>query len=71
MKHTDLLRALAIRCRVDRQAALFAVAWLAADQSSEDLQSLLEALDELQRLIGQPDHLTAYEERWGRRPATR
>lgn len=72
MSRADVIRAISIHCRRRHEAALYAMAYLVQEESTETLERLLEALLELQA-VG-PDwksHLAAYAERWGRLPDPR
>lgn len=69
MTRTDILRAIAARCRRSHGAALFAIGWVLLDQETEVLDGLLVALAELDQGNELLDHLEVYyrarNERYG------
>lgn len=68
MHRHDTLRSIAMHCRQSHASALFVVGWFAAAASDEDLEALLSAVHQSERVLGPDGHLAAYAERWGRRP---
>ena len=68
MKESDLLRAIARHARESHASALFVVGWFAAAAPAEDLERLLAAVEESERVLGPDGHLAAYAERYGRLP---
>jgi hypothetical protein len=70
MDRSNTISKISVLCRRDHGAALWALAWLALDLPTADLERLLEHLEEFQRVHTSGAHLDAYAERWGRRPDT-
>ena len=65
MQRNDVLREIAALVRGNHWAGCFAVGYLARDASTEVLEDLAAALRESPGPRDTPDHLKAYEERWG------
>jgi hypothetical protein len=73
MTREDIHRRISILCRRRHGNALYAVAYLTQEASTEVLERLLEAVEEFDSVSRQGiplgDHLAAFEERFGCRPA--
>jgi hypothetical protein len=69
MTRTDVLRAIAARCRASHGATLFSLGWVLLDQPTEALDDLLVALQEFDQGNELLDHLATYrrarDERYG------
>lgn len=68
MQRTDVLRSISSHCRTSHTTALFVIGWFAAAAPEEDLNALLAAIHESERVWSPDGHLAAYAERWGQVP---
>jgi len=64
----EVLTQIAMLCRTNHHATLFAVGWLTAGLPQEDLDALLALLQGLDGVQTGANHYEAYRERWGRIP---